>query len=421
MVIEEIKVKEKFSTIRQKTEDICKPLKPEDMVVQPVEEVSPPKWHLAHTTWFFETFVLKEYLEGYSEYHPDFPFLFNSYYVGAGERMIRGHRGNITRPTVDEVLSFRQHVNDAVIKLLDAGVDQKVIDLIEIGLHHEQQHQELLIYDLKYILGHNPTFPPYINSKPTQSKSNREESFLTVEEGKYEIGHNSNGFCYDNELGYHTVFLHEFEIMDRLVTNGEYLQFMESGQYKTHENWLSEGWEWVKENNIESPEYWHKIDKQWMYYSLKGGLQPIDLNAPVTHISYFEAAAYANWKGMRLPSEFEWEVACSKYGANSEASNFVESEYFQPFAGEAGNKQFYGDAWEWTSSAYLPYPFYEAPPGALGEYNGKFMINQMVLRGGSCATQKDHIRHTYRNFFHPHLRWMFSGLRLARHTKDYKN
>jgi len=419
MLIEEIKVKEKFSTVRQKTIDICKPLGPEDMVVQPAEEVSPPKWHLAHTTWFFETFILKEYLKGYSEYHPDFPFLFNSYYVGAGERMIRGNRGNITRPGVDEVLSYRKHVDDSMFELLDAGVSEKVTDLVEIGLNHEQQHQELLIYDLKYILGHNPIFPPYINEEPVKTQSHKEMSFLTIEEGTYEIGHDANGFSYDNEHGVHTTFLHEFEIADRLTTNAEYLEFINAGGYKDHENWLSEGWEWVKENKIVCPEYWHNLDGQWMYYTLKGGLQELDLSAPVTHISFFEADAYAKWTGMRLPTEFEWEVACKKYAEISVCSNFVENENFRPVGAEEENNQFFGDVWEWTSSAYLPYPYYKAPPGALGEYNGKFMVNQKVLKGGSCATQRDHIRHTYRNFFHPHLRWMFSGLRLARYTKRH--
>lgn len=416
MIAEELNVKERFDLVRKKTVEICSRLSAEDHVVQPVEFVSPPKWHLAHTTWFFETFILKEHLEGYKIYHEQFGFLFNSYYESAGEKMLRVNRGNITRPGVKEVLEYRKYVDEGMRKLMDRGLDNDLLNLLELGLQHEQQHQELLMYDIKYILGHNPTFPSYVDLPAKKDNKINKAGFLTIEEGNYTIGHKGEGFCFDNEYGVHQVYLHEAEIMDRLVTNGEFLEFITDGGYEYFRHWLSEGWEWVNENEIKSPEYWHKVEGQWMYYSLNGGLKPLELNAPVTHISYFEADAYAKWKGMRLPTEFEWEVACKQNGKLNKASNFIEEETFQPIPQQEQNNQLYGDVWEWTGSAYLPYPYYEAPEGAVGEYNGKFMVNQMVLRGGSCATQREHIRSTYRNFFHPHLRWMFSGMRLAKNV-----
>lgn len=413
MLVESVKEKEQYKSVRDQTVAICSLLSKEDHVVQPVEEVSPPKWHLGHTTWFFETFILKNHLPDYKIFHPQFSFLFNSYYESIGERVIRTDRGNITRPGVDEVLAYRKYVDEAMCRLFETADPEKISDLLELGIQHEQQHQELLMYDIKYILGHNPTFPAYIDEVLPQGKV-KDADFLSIEEGTYTIGHDGKGFSFDNEHGKHQVYLHRAEIMDRLVTNGEYLEFIESGCYENFKFWLSEAWEWVNAHEINAPAYWHKVDGQWMYYSLNGGLKPIDVNAPVAHISYFEADAYAKWKGMRLPTEFEWEVAAAKYGKLTTDSNFVEEENYQPVAQQNNNYQFYGDVWEWTGSAYLPYPFYKAPEGAVGEYNGKFMVNQMVLRGGSCATQRSHIRHTYRNFFHPHLRWMFSGLRLAR-------
>jgi len=414
MIVEDVSIRERYLDVRGKTEAICSRLSPEDHVVQPVEEVSPPKWHLGHTTWFFETFILKDHLPGYEIFHEQFSFLFNSYYESVGERTIRTDRGNITRPGVEEVLKYRRHVDTAICNLLQNDLSGELKTLLELGLQHEQQHQELLIYDIKYILGHNPTFPSYADKLPAIQTKVEKANFLPVEEGTYLIGYEGDGFCFDNELGTHKVYIHECEIMDRLVTNGEFLSFIEDGGYSYFRHWLSEGWEWVKENEIKAPEYWHQVDGQWMQYNLRGGLQPLDLSAPVTHISYFEADAYAKWKSMRLPTEAEWEVATRKYGSISDTSNFIESENFQPVSQSNRNNQLYGDVWEWTGSAYLPYPFYEAPEGAVGEYNGKFMVNQMVLRGGSCATQRAHIRNTYRNFFHPHLRWMFSGMRLAR-------
>ncbi|MDX1627249.1 MAG: ergothioneine biosynthesis protein EgtB [Fulvivirga sp.] len=416
MIVEEIQIKERYKSIRQKTEDICAQLSIEDHVVQPVEEVSPPKWHLGHTTWFFETMILKVFQKNYELFHEDYGYLFNSYYESAGERIIRSDRGNITRPGVEEVMAYRRYVDEAMAQLLDEENNEEVKHLLELGLQHEQQHQELLIYDIKYILGHNPLFPAYKKLEKHKKNTGGAKELITIEGGQYEIGFQGDGFCFDNEKGRHSVYLHDFGIMNRLVTNEEYLEFMEDNGYEDFHHWLSEGWEWVNANNVKSPHYWHKKDGKWHYFSLNGGLKPVDLAAPVTHISFFEADAYAKWKGMRLPTEEEWEVASGQLGALTATSNFMEEEFFEPVTSVQGDSQFYGDVWEWTGSAYRPYPYYQAPEGAIGEYNGKFMVNQMVLRGGSCATPRDHIRSTYRNFFHPHLRWMLSGMRLAQYV-----
>ncbi|MBL3656647.1 ergothioneine biosynthesis protein EgtB [Fulvivirga sediminis] len=418
MVLEEVKPKEKFWRVRQTTEHICAPLSPEDYVVQPVVDVSPPKWHLGHTTWFFETFILIPYKKNYQPYDQNFGFIFNSYYESVGERLVRTNRGNLTRPALKEVMTYRQYVDEHMDSLLEDEVPEEVFNLLQLGLQHEQQHQELLFYDIKYILGHNPLLPAYLkqmNKQSLDAAEVKESDFLKIEEGVYQIGHQKDGFCFDNEKGVHKVFLHEYAIMDRLVTNGEYLQFVEDGGYNNFRFWLSDGWDWVNRESIEAPDYWYKKEGVWYYYSLKGGLQQLDLAAPVTHISYYEADAYAKWKDLRLPTEFEWEVAANIYSQDLNLGNFMESDHCNPTAKKGDNYQFLGDVWEWTSSAYLPYPYYEAPAGAVGEYNGKFMVNQMVLRGGSCATPANHVRTTYRNFFHPHLRWMFSGLRLAKY------
>ncbi|MBL6447280.1 ergothioneine biosynthesis protein EgtB [Fulvivirga sp. 29W222] len=416
MVHEDLRLKERFGFVRQCTEAICSPLAPEDHVVQPVVDVSPPKWHLGHTTWFFETFILIPEMKGYRAFDKNYNFLFNSYYETVGARVVRTDRGNITRPTVKEVLDYRKYVNEHMNHFLDSQeeLSKSLSDLMELGIQHEQQHQELLCYDIKYILGNNPIFPVYLNKTLQEFNEPARPEFQHVDGGVYEIGYNGDGFCFDNELGIHKVYLHDYAIMDRLVTNGEYLEFILAKGYEDFRHWLSDGWEWVKNNSIKAPAYWYSLDGHWYEYSLNGGLKPLDLNAPVTHVSLYEADAYAKWKGLRLPTEFEWEVACSRHLGVNDNSNFMESENFQPMPQKGNNNQMYGDVWEWTNSAYLPYPFYKAPEGAVGEYNGKFMINQMVLRGGSCATPKDHIRATYRNFFHPHLRWMFSGIRLAK-------
>ncbi len=415
MILEQVHISQRFLAVRSKTEEICNPLTPEDHVVQPIVDVSPPKWHLGHTTWFFETFILQPNLKGYKVFDPNYNFLFNSYYESIGARVIRTNRGNITRPGVNEVLKYRSYVDQHMKQYFDQQPSEEVIQLVELGMQHEQQHQELLIYDIKYILGKNPLFPAYGSQNVLPKSEPNQLNWLQIEEGTYQIGHEGQDFSFDNEHGLHTVFLHEYAIADRLTTNREYLEFMEEGGYENFKPWLSEAWDWVNTNKIKSPEHWHLVDGQWHQYCLNGGLMPLDLNAPVTHISFYEADAYAKWKGLRLPTEMEWEVACGRHGKVDDSSNFSDTGVYQPRVQDQGNNQFYGDVWEWTASAYRPYPYYEAPEGAVGEYNGKFMINQMVLRGGSCATPQNHIRLTYRNFFNPHLRWMFSGLRLAKH------
>lgn len=373
---------------RTQTETICKPLQIEDYVVQPIVDVSPPKWHLGHTTWFFEDFILKKYKSDYKEFDKQFAFVFNSYYESMGARVVRTDRGNLSRPTVEEVYAYRKYVTSALENLLQENdISKELEKLIEIGIHHEKQHQELLLTDIKYILGNNPLQPVYSSNFNEYKTISNDAEWLSIKEGIYEIGHNDSGFCYDNELGRHKIFLQEFQISSELVTNAEYLQFIEDGGYDQVLLWHSEGWDWVKNNTISAPQYWQKQDGKWFCYHLNG-VQKLDLEAPVTHISYYEAFAYAQWKGLRLPTEFEWEIAQSKFD--------------------------WGQRWEWTESAYLPYPNYTKAPGALGEYNGKFMVSQKTLRGGSVATSENHTRVTYRNFFHPQLRWQFTGLRLAR-------
>jgi ergothioneine biosynthesis protein EgtB len=371
---------------RAHSEILCKPLLAEDFSIQPSEFVSPPKWHLAHTTWFWEEFVLSEFVPGYTVFSEDFSYLFNSYYNNVGKRVLRPSRGLMSRPSIAEVAAYRKQVTNAVAGLLASGPDKAVLDIIETGINHEEQHQELLVYDIKYILGHQPTFPVYAAAFETRAEGIKKK-FIKITGGLYEIGHSDPSFCFDNELGIHMVYVGDFEIANTLVTNGEYLEFINAGGYRNFNYWHDEGWSWVNDHKIEAPLYWHLIDNDWYHYTLNG-LTKTDLQAPVLHISYYEAFAYAEWRKCRLPTEFEWEVA---------------------------NRLFdWGQVWEWTNSAYLPYPGFAKAPGALGEYNGKFMVNQMVLRGSSVATPPGHGRHTYRNFFHPGMRWQYSGLRLAK-------
>lgn len=377
----------RYNKVRKHTEDICSPLKTEDYVAQPIADVSPPKWHLAHTTWFFETFLLKEHLSNYTVFNNQFAYLFNSYYVSAGERMLRPDRGNMTRPTVEEIYQYRKFVDSYMRQLLSEEISADLASVVEIGLQHEQQHQELLLYDIKYILGHNPLFPIYDQNFEEYQPDMSEQTFIRVEKGNYKIGHTGKGFSFDNEFARHEVHLEGALISSKLVTNGEFAEFIESGAYDDHQFWHSDARAWIDEMGISTPLYWHKKEGDWYYYTL-GGLKKIDENSPVMHISFYEAYAFAEWKGMRLPTEFEWEVA---------------SEQLK-----------WGERWEYTGSAYLPYPGYKKPPGAIGEYNGKFMVNQMVLRGASEATPENHSRNTYRNFFHPHLQWQFNGIRLAK-------
>jgi ergothioneine biosynthesis protein EgtB len=404
----------KFKSVRRITESLCEPLEIEDFVVQPVVDVSPPKWHLAHTTWFFEELILKKYLSGYNEFNSQFGFMFNSYYETIGERVLRPNRGNMTRPTVREVMKYREHVNGFMQELLNSnGLSNQLVELVTLGLNHEQQHQELLITDLKYILGHNPVFPAYqVTENQITPEPDLSINWLKIDDGVFDIGFAGQGFHFDNEEGRHKAYIHSFQLMDRLVTNGEYLEFMEDGGYKDFRWWLSEAWDLIQNEDIKAPMYWHKIEGKWMQYKLSG-LEEVNPNEPVTHISLFEADAFAQWKGLRLPTEFEWEVTATKYANSKESGTFLDDHCFHPSIRNDSSSQFFGDVWEWTNSAYLPYPYFTKEPGAVGEYNGKFMVNQKVLRGGSCATPRDHIRLTYRNFFHPHLRWQFNGFRLA--------
>jgi ergothioneine biosynthesis protein EgtB len=354
--------------------------------VQPIVDVSPPKWHLGHTTWFFEEFLLVKYLKDYQRFDEAYAYVFNSYYESMGKRVVRTDRGNLSRPSVKDVYSYRSHVTTAMKSLLDQDLNDEITAVLEIGIHHEKQHQELLLTDIKYILGNNPLQPVYGERANEVLVENSASEMISIEEGIYRIGHDLSDFCYDNELPKHRFFVEPYAISNTLVTNKEWLEFMEDGGYKDALIWHTEGWDWVQKNQINSPMYWFQNDGEWTNYLLTGS-QQIDPEAVVTHISYYEAFAYAQWKGMRLPTEFEWEVAQEKFS--------------------------WGHRWEWTESAYLPYPNYKKPDGALGEYNGKFMVNQKVLRGASMATASNHARPTYRNFFHPYLRWQFTGLRLA--------
>lgn len=378
---------QRFNRVRTYTEDICKPLQTEDYVVQASAFASPAKWHLAHTTWFFEEFVLKTHVRNYQVYDSNFSFLFNSYYNNVGERVFRANRGTITRPNVTEVYDYRAYVNKHMLQFLSGTYTKDIEEIVELGLHHEQQHQELLITDIKFMLGSNPIFPVYQKGASLINSENTTLGFIKIEEGVYEIGHKGDEFCYDNELGVHKVFLNDFEISSALVTNKEYIEFIEDKGYSNFNLWLDAGWTWVTENTINSPLYWYKIDNEWFHFTLSG-LQKVNPDAILTHVSFYEAAAFAEWKNMRLPTEFEWEVASKKME--------------------------WGKRWEWTYSAYLPYPNFKKAAGAIGEYNGKFMINQMVLRGASVATSPNHSRYTYRNFFHPNERWQFTGIRLAK-------
>lgn len=388
---------EKYIQVRKRTEDICAPLQTEDYVVQPVVDVSPPKWHIGHTTWFFETFILKEHLKNYKEFNPDYNYVFNSYYETVGARVIRTDRGNLSRPTVKDVYTYRKHVDEAMHQFLSSDAAEELHELITLGINHEEQHQELLYTDIKYILGHNPIFPAYCNAPLLKHNKTSNNTFITVEEGLYNIGYNGNDFCFDNELSRHKVYLQSYKMATQLVSNGEFMEFINDGGYTNFRYWHAEGWDWVKTNNIQSPMYWHFINGAWHHYTLQG-LAVVDEHDTLNHISFYEASAYAAWKGMRLPTEFEWETAAP--------SNFPEGGGFQ------GEFQ-WGERWEWTESAYLPYPGFSKAPGAIGEYNGKFMVNQKVLRGASQVTSPGHSRVTYRNFFHPHLRWQYTGIRLA--------
>jgi len=407
----------RYAAVRAFTEHLCAPLTTEDYVIQSMTDVSPTKWHLAHTSWFFETFVLKPYLESYVELDPAYAFLFNSYYMQLGAQHCRAQRGTLSRPTVAEVFAYRQHVDGAVHDLLDCAdgaLFHRTQSLIELGLHHEQQHQELILTDIKHVLSVNPLRPSYRKTSSTRPGAAPELAWISFPGGVQWIGHDGAGFAYDNEAPRHRVFLELFALASRLVTTGEYLEFMADGGYQRPELWLSLGWKAVEASHRSEPFYWEKRDGEWWTFTLDGP-RPIDPAEPVAHLSYFEADAFARWAGARLPTEAEWEVAAT---ALAPAGNFVESGRLHPTPAECaasgGLQQMYGDLWEWTQSPYTPYPGFRSAPGAVGEYNGKFMCNQFVLRGGSCATSATHIRPTYRNLFPPEATWQFTGLRLAR-------
>ena len=378
---------DRYGAVRRHTDRLCAGLAPEDYVPQPSPDVSPPKWHLAHTTWFFEAFVLAAFDPAYAPYDPRFAYLFNSYYEAAGPRILRTRRGNLTRPTTDEVYAYRAHVDEALARLLThRGHDPALRERVTLGLHHEQQHQELLLTDAKYILGHNPLFPAF--GEALLGPAAGGDGWVELPAGVVEIGHRGDGFCFDNELGRHRVFVEACRLRERVVTNGEYLAFVEAGGYDEVALWLSEGWAFAKTLDQHAPLHWHRREPggDWERYT-PAGLVPLDLDAPLAHVSYYEADAYARWAGYRLPTEFEWEAAHERLA--------------------------WGQVWEWTSSAYGPYPGFRTAPGALGEYNGKWMVNQQTLRGGSVATSPGHTRPTYRNFFHADKRWQYTGIRLA--------
>jgi len=408
----------RYVAVRRFTVRLCEGLETEDYVVQSMPDVSPTKWHLAHTSWFFETFLLREHLRGYRPLNEGYAFLFNSYYVHAGERHCRAQRGYISRPTVAEVYEYRRYVDEHMRSLLENADDALIATLrplVEIGLNHEQQHQELMLTDLKHVFGVNPLRPVYRPQKSVVAESAVDLEWIDFEGGLNWIGHDNGGFAYDNEGPRHQQFMQPFQLANRLVTCGEYLQFMREGGYRRPELWLSMGWATVQENDWTEPFYWENHDGEWWVFTLNGMLE-VDPAVPVCHLSYFEADAFARWTGARLPTEAEWEVAAV---TASVEGNLVEAGNYHPVAasaasGSGGMLQMYGDVWEWTQSQYMAFPGYRPPPGALGEYNGKFMCNQFVLRGGSCATSATHIRPTYRNFFPPDATWQFSGLRLAR-------
>lgn len=420
-VDDRMELRQKYQHVRALTEELCGPLQTEDYVIQTMPDVSPTKWHLAHTSWFFEAFLLAEHQPAYSSPDPLYSYLFNSYYVQIGERFHRPHRGLLSRPTVEEVYAYRRHVDEAVLALLDAADEEllaAVQSIVTLGLNHEQQHQELLLTDIKHVLSVNPTHPVYAHSVVGSPSERRNETsvspmdWIRFEGGLREFGYAGEGFFYDNERPRHQAYVQPFVLASRLVTAGEYIEFIEDDGYRRAELWLADGAAVVEADGWSAPLYWERIDGRWHHFTLRGW-EAVDPAEPVTHVSLYEADAYARWRGVRLPSEFEWELASDGIEI---AGTFVDSALFHPASCAGLNdelQQLYGDVWEWTRSPYAPYPGYVPPPGAVGEYNGKFMSSQMVLRGGSCVTSHDHMRATYRNFFPPQARWQFMGIRLA--------
>lgn len=409
-----------FQRVRQKTVELCQPLYIEDYVIQSIADVSPPKWHLAHTTWFFETFILQPMLKSYKIFNPSFNYRFNSYYQSINKPYPRVGRGLLSRPTTEVVYAYRNYVDDSVLSLINQLTEEnikKFETLLNWGLQHEQQHQELLLMDIKYNFSCDPDFPSYQTAKQAEQKTKvkADISMIEVAGGIVEIGYQGSSFCFDNELPLHQKILRPYLIGSRLVTIGEYLEFIDAKGYEDPQWWLSDGWDWLCQQAIKAPLYWHQIDNEWYIFTLNG-LNVLNLSEPVSHISYYEADAFAKWRGCRLPTEEEWEYFVISNHLSPQQGNFLENGFYQPqpaYRQSNNAMQFFGDLWEWTASPYVSYPGYTPMAGALGEYNGKFMANQMVLRGGCCVTPQDHIRASYRNFFQPEKRWQFSGIRLA--------
>jgi ergothioneine biosynthesis protein EgtB len=406
----------RYRTVRIATEQRAAPLSAEDCAIQSMPDASPVKWHLAHTSWFFETFVLAPHLPGYRVFHPAFRVLFNSYYNSIGDKHPRPRRGLLSRPSLDEVHAYRSHIDAAMAELMDGTLPSTISALIELGLNHEQQHQELILTDVLHLLSCNPLKPQYEPSLRAADASIPDApplAWIEFGEGIVDIGHDGSQFAFDNETPRHRQYLNGFSLATRAVTNGEYLAFIDDAGYRRPELWLSEGWDWLAANSIDAPLYWQRDGRGWLEFGLHG-LRPVQASAPVCHVSLFEADAYARWADARLPSEGEWEVAASGLPV---AGNFIESGSLEPRAANSTTvmpSQLFGDVWEWTLSAYAPYPGYRPATGAIGEYNGKFMCNQYVLRGGSCVSPTSHLRATYRNFFPAAARWQFTGIRLAR-------
>ena len=409
--------KKLFAT-REKSIELVSTLSAEDMVVQAMEDASPSKWHLAHVTWFFETFVLARFLPGYHLFDERLPFCFNSYYESQGARQPRAHRGLLTRPSIDEVFAYRAHVDDALARLTDSDdIDPEAARLIELGINHEQQHQELLLTDILSLFAVNPLRPAYRNPRTPPhgvSGTGSPVRWLEFPGGIFPIGHDGNGFAWDNEGPRHDALVRPFLLADRMVTNGEWLEFMADGGYRSPLLWLADGWALVNREQWRAPLYWEEHASKWLCMTLEGLMAP-DPDAPVAHVSYYEADAFARWSGRRLPTEFEWEIAAAgvPLAGNDLGQDALRCLPASGASAERAPRQMFGDAWEWTQSAYLPYPGYKAPQGAIGEYNGKFMVSQQVLRGASCFTPSGHTRRTYRNFFYPHQRWQMTGVRLA--------